>query len=243
MLSREASGSEVNWTRLEYVTQDEVKAAFGLKQIAQKPIGIAPNQPIASSYTARTWGLLVLCAIAVAFLISAHDLNSTVYSGTLNFAPVASSDGTQTVFLGPFHFEPHQNIMVAAQAPLDNSWLFLQGDLISETTGQVQPFALSLEYWSGVEDGEHWTEGSRVQSEYLSAVPAGDYTLRFEAQWKDFTAPASPQVVIKQGVFRVEHLIIVFLLLSIFPLFARLRLAIDEKSRWADSEFSPYGDD
>ena len=73
-----------------------------------------------------------------------------------------------------------RNVRVTVRAEVDNSWLDVEGDLIQQDSDLVQPFSAPVEYYHGMDGGESWSEGSKETSVYLSALPAGAYTLRLE---------------------------------------------------------------
>ena len=147
------------------------------------------------------------------------------------------------VFTDPITLKGRRNIVVTGRANVDNSWLYVEGDLINEQTGLIQQFELPIEYYYGVEDGESWSEGDREQTVYLPALPEGSYTMRLEAQWENWNQSAPPQISVRveQGVPRLWNLLLVFLVLSVVPLLLALRHFSFERRRWADSAFNPYG--
>ena len=127
--------------------------------------------------------------------------------------------------------------------------MFVGGDLINEETGLVQQFDMPVEYYSGVEDGESWTEGGPEQNEYISALPGGRYVMRLEAQWEDWKTPTAPllQVRVEQGVTRGLNFFLALLAISLIPVVVIFLHIGFERRRWADSAFNPYdgsdGDD
>ena len=125
-------------------------------------------------------------------------------------------------------------------APVENSWLYMEGDLIDESTGLVQAFSTPVEYYRGVDGGESWSEGGQTNSVHLSALPAGKYTLRVEAQWEKWQQPISMTVRVEQGVPRILHIILTLILISIIPIFVLFYHFSFEKRRWEDSDYSPY---
>ena len=134
-----------------------------------------------------------------------------------------------------------QNIRVSARSNVDNSWLYVEGDLIEDASGEVQSFSMPVEYYHGVDDGESWSEGDQSPTIHLSAMPAGQYMLRLEAQWEKWQQPASFSLRLDQGVPRVLHLFLAMFLVSIIPVFVAFRHFSFERRRWADSDYSPFG--
>jgi ssDNA-binding Zn-finger/Zn-ribbon topoisomerase 1 len=157
-------------------------------------------------------------------------------------AAAARAEGQQILFTDAFELQPRQNIRVTAEANVDNSYLYVGGDLIDEQTGLVQQFDIPIEYYAGVEEGESWTEGKREQAEYLSALPGGRYVMRLEAQWEDWKTPTTPRLTVRveQGVTRGLNFLLALLAVSLIPVLVIVLHINFERRRWADSAFSPY---
>jgi hypothetical protein len=156
-------------------------------------------------------------------------------------------EGTQVIFTDAFELRARQNVRVSGTTNVDNNWLYVAGDIINEETGLIQQFDLPIEFYSGVEGGESWTEGGKADDVTLPSLPAGRYTMRLEAQWENWNQAVPPQlsVRVEQGVPRILNLILVLVGLSVIPFLVMLWHFSFEKRRWADSSFNPYesGDD
>jgi hypothetical protein len=118
----------------------------------------------------------------------------------------------------------------------------VDGDLFNEETGLVQGFAVPVEYYSGVDGSESWTEGSKSSDVYVSALSEGDYTLRLEVQWEKYPQPQEIRVTIVQDDPRLLNLILLLILLSIVPISVMVWHLFFEMRRWQDSDYSPYAD-
>ena len=126
---------------------------------------------------------------------------------------------------------------VTLSSPVNNSWVYVEGDLYNEETGLVQGFSAPLEYYHGTEGGEAWSEGRQQATIYLSALPEGKYTLRLEVQRQNFAAPASLAVKIEQNRPRVGYVVLLLFALSVVPglvLFWKWQF---EKARWENSDY------
>ncbi|HEY0080598.1 MAG TPA: DUF4178 domain-containing protein [Pyrinomonadaceae bacterium] len=156
--------------------------------------------------------------------------------------PATPEEGAQIYFTEPFKLAARQNIRVTGKANVDNNWLYVEGDLINEETGLVQQFQLPIEYYSGVEGGESWSEGDRERSTYLSALPAGTYTMRLEAQWEKWNKQEPPQftVRVEQGVANGFNFLLALIALALPPILVAIKQFSFERRRWADSAFNPY---
>ena len=98
-----------------------------------------------------------------------------VFSQSVNFQPLPNADGTQVFFSEPFELAGRRNIRITGESPVQNTWVYLEADLINEETGLVQSFPIDISYYSGVEDGESWTEGAQNDATVTSSLPAGKY--------------------------------------------------------------------
>ncbi len=233
-----AGSGEINCSLGTYLTPSMVEKAFGISGLP-RPKGVAPNQPFPSAGIAKYWVIFTtaLLLLGLAFLVTGS--NRKVYEQGLQLSPVMNPEATQTFFSEPFQLEGSRNIKITGYSNVYNTWVYADGDLINQDTGLVQPFALPIEYYAGVEGGESWSEGSRTQTVYLSALPAGTYTLRLESQWEKWQQPASLSVKIEQGVPRMSHLLLALTAVSIFPLIHGFRRIRFETKRWQDSMYRP----
>lgn len=193
------------------------------------------------SYTLQPQPPAATGGVAMPTPIVAEGANGAAAS----FTPLAEAnagENTQVIFGQAFQLKGRENIRVSGFANADNNWVYVEGDLINEETGLVQSFELPIEYYYGTDDGESWSEGGRDQTVYLSALPAGTYTMRLEAQWEKWNQSVPPQLTVRveQGEPRVLNLLLTLIALSIVPVIVAIRHFNFERRRWADSAFNPY---
>ena len=203
-----------------------------------RPSLVAPNQPNPHKGVGKYWLAFaaVIVVLGVMFGLTTH--RKQVFQQGYQFQPLPNSDGTQTVFSDPFTLEGRKNIKITATSPVDNSWVYFEGDLINQDTGLVQPFAMPVEYYHGVEDGESWSEGSQASDAMLSALPAGTYTLRLEGQWEQWQQQSPPlSVTIEQGVPRGIYWLMALIAISTVPVFVFVMKVAFEQRRWKDSMY------
>jgi uncharacterized protein DUF4178 len=237
---KSATTGEINWSLGSYVKRGDVEKAFGISDLPRTS-KIAPNQLFPHKKVYKYWGLMLAATFLLGLMFIATGSRTKVFDQTFALQPAANAEGTQVIFSEPFQLKGRQNIRVSARASVDNSWLYIEGDLIDDATGEVQSFSMPVEYYHGVADGESWSEGSQSPDTHLSALPAGKYMLRIEAQWEKWQQPATVSVRIDQGVPRVLHLFLVLLFISLFPLMVMVYHFSFEKRRWEDSDYSPFG--
>ena len=240
--SKKRTTGEINWSLGTYLPVADVEKTFGLKGLL-RPSTVAPNQPYPHKWIYKYWGIFLVVAL-LAGLVSVIVSGSTrqVFSQSITLAALPNADGTQVYFSEPFELAGRSNIRISGEAPVDNSWIYLEGDLINDETGLVQSFPIEISYYYGVEDGESWTEGARNDSAYTSSLPAGRYILRLEGQWERWQQPASLNVKIEQNVTSGFNFLVMLIALSLLPIIMLIYHISFERRRWSESMFGG-GDD
>jgi hypothetical protein len=145
------------------------------------------------------------------------------------------------IFTDPFPLTGEHNVQVRGLANVENSWLYVEGDLVDELTGRFESFEMPIEYYHGVDGGESWSEGSRTRRAYLAAPPKGKYTLALGVQWQEGQTPPPLHIRVREGVFRWPYFLLALLAISILPVIAVFRHLSFETQRWKDSAHSPFG--
>jgi hypothetical protein len=242
---------EVNWSQGTYITVEEVEKAFNIQGLPH-PYNVAPNQPFKHKYLVThgfaMLGILTLIGIVMTFfsLVTEPPMKE-IATYDINLPPLPSQEAGQVYFSEPFQLNGRGNVEIRAQAPVEDSWVEIDGDLISEDTGRVQSFPLLVSYYKGVEDGEAWSEGGTYASTTLDPMPAGQHILRIEATWGSeknpqlWQQPINLKVNIKEGGSSYGRFIPFFIFMWIFPIIGLIWWAIFEGSRWSESMFSGAG--
>ena len=205
---------------------------------------IAPNQPYKHWWVYKYWILFIVVVLLAGFLsMVLGGSTKTVFSQNVTLPPLPNADGTQVFFSEPFELSGRRNIRILGESPVQNAWVYLEGDLINDETGVVQSFPIEISYYQGVEDGEGWSEGGQSDSAYSSSMPAGRYVLRLEGQWEKWQQPAAIAVKIEQNVTRGFNLILALIGLSLIPIIMLIYHISFEHRRWSESMFSSAGGD
>lgn len=241
MLSQESTNNEINWSVGVYMTNAEIEQAFGVENLP-KPWSVAPNQPFTGGFYIKAGFamLAVLCLIAV-LMIPLGGLSNTPLNETVTLQPTASATTPQTVFSNPFELKGNRNVRITANAPVNNSFVDLNVDLVNEQSQEVESVNIPIEYYSGTDSDGSWTEGDKTQDATLSSLPAGKYTLRVEGTWQDFSQPMPVAVKVEQNVSRGVNFCCAFVILAILPLLALFRKFAFESKRWSESMFGGSG--
>lgn len=286
MLTVETTEKERVASLGHYVPQAEIYAAFGSGLALPAPEGVAPHQPNPVAGAQGTWWLLgvLACSLAVALwiLFSARAARQVVFAGTFAWKPApvvppgmapapaepaveaggpAPAAEPNVVFSERFDIAaPKANLRVRLTTRgLSNTWVGVEGALVNEDTGEVRYFAVEAEHWSGVTEGESWSEGDETGTAWLGEVPAGRYALRLESEaqvggsvtaWETISQPpgyrvtAQPPPVpwsieLTSQVPSTGRPLLLLLLLLLPPGLVSARAALFERTRWAESDHAP----
>jgi hypothetical protein len=255
MLSCEEGQGEIQWSLGRWMQPAEVAARLrapdGKELLFESPSSVGPHQPF------RHRGILKLTAVMIVLLVAAGIAMRARAAGheiPVRFEePAPPAEGTTPLgqpesrifFSEPFELRG-SNVAVSFASALSDSWLYIEADLVNEESGLTDSFEAPLEHYSGVEDGESWSEGDESHTAYLAAVPAGRYLLRVEEQWPPGQPPPSLTVTLREGVFRGAHFWFALGALLLVPMFILVSWFSFEKRRWSESDhpwFQGSGDD
>lgn len=246
-MAKEVTGTkkakEVNYSHARYMPVAEVEEAFSVKDLP-RPSKIGMIQPYTGGKVSDIWAKLIAAAFVLAILLAVTRPRHEVFSQLYDFAslpapPEPSLKNTRVVFSPQFQLSG-KNLEVEGYSQVTNSWVYVAGDVGNAVTGLIDSFELPIEYYEGYDDGK-WTEGNRAAQTYVSALPAGTYSMRLEAQWDEKSTPPPVMITVKEGVFRWTHFVLALVLLTIPAIFLGFRKAKFESARWADAGFTSAG--
>jgi hypothetical protein len=143
-------------------------------------------------------------------------------------------------FSDPFELDS-KNIEVTFRAPgLTNNWIYVATDLVEDATGQVVSFDGGIESYSGVDDGESWSEGDNTADQVIGPLPAGKYIVRLESQHGG-GGTENLEITVKQGVFRGRYYLLALGTMFTLYLIFGLHAWSFERRRWDQSSFGKEG--
>lgn len=244
-ISKEVTRSgarEVNYSHARYMTRDEVRKAFALEKRPPKPQGVGPMQPFPGPNLGKPFALLLTLLIVAATIVAVATPSRTLLDKSFDLASLPASEEPGGVFFTePFEVSGKSNILLEGSSPVDNEWLYVEGDFVNTLTNSLAEFALPIEYYHGVDGGESWSEGKRKRRVYLSRPEKGSYVVRLAAAWQDGRPAPSFRLVVREGVFRWPHFVLALVALGLPAILALIRLASWESQRWKESAHSPFG--
>lgn len=236
-------GTDVNFTLMQPLPAREVWAAFKLPGEPPPETGIHPAAPNPVAANTRFFVLsaallFVLWVIATIAYSSSRD-NAQVWSGTIRPGEVIS----QEITIG----EPGKSTTLDVElraAGMNNSWAYADVLLINPKTEEALALGVDVEWYSGVEGGESWSEGHNPNSQKIGGVEGGTYLLQINPQFDPGGDPAdSITLTIKRDVPLTRYVFLPLLVILAFPLVHFIRRAAFEKRRWANSDHAPVTSD
>lgn len=246
MLSRETTEKEVVWSRGEYLEPAEVVTAFAIAEPPPAKIGVGTCQPSPlldrhKAVCRRFWqfvALAVVIQIASVIIVGEKQL----LKQSLTLQPGID----EPVMTREFRVDAGTKLTVTNKAPVNNSWLGVGVALVDKKTGKAWVENREIAYYSGVDDGESWSEGSQADSIVFRDLPAGTYVLAVDPELPpEQSTPIVNSVEVVQGDRVWSNLLLFLIFASIFPIITRVRQSSFEKQRWADSDHpkTSSGDD
>lgn len=247
------NAEEINWSLGTYWPRADIEKAFGLTGLPTAT-GVALNQPFLHGRIYKRWGIFLLAALVLGLIFLAlrtgnkvHESQYTV-TATAPALPTTTPVGTppavppaqdsKVYFSDHFELKPRRNVALTLRTNIASGGVYVEGELVHKETGETQPFFVELGMYVGVEDGEAWSEDIRKRTIYLSAQPAGQYSMRLEV------VPEKPgqtfllSVQVEQGVQRLVPWFFVVGALSVIPVCVGLYHIFFEQQRWQESNLA-----
>ena len=164
MLSCEQDIGQRIWSISDYLEPNKVKEAFQLPDDAiDTPFGIAPNQPSTATEAWHKIGKLwlVFCVILTGLQLSHFFLatNQVAFEKIVEYTTKpegSSAAANQSTTTEPFTLSKNNsNVEIDVQGNnVDNSWLYLYGELVNDDTDETFSFEKTIEYYHGYESGD-----------------------------------------------------------------------------------------
>jgi hypothetical protein len=238
MLSREQTPDEVTWSLGEYTPGAKVWEAFGLPGEPPHPRGIFADQPSPYAGHRRLWPIFGLFAfvLLVALIFRESTGNRPVLlMENLVFDNMAAGENVHVT--EPFRVEGRRsNLRVAVRTNVDNSWAAFEMTLVDEATGRAREFTREVSYYSGVDGGERWSEGSGRGGVTVPSVPAGTYRLVVAPQ---APGPVTYDLRVTRDAPSVWLYLFALLALLVPPAVRAGQHLAFEHQRWMESDYPP----
>lgn len=135
-------------------------------------------------------------------------------------------------------------LQVLNHTNLENNWAGLELTLVDSKTGLAYPTEREISYYHGVDEGESWSEGGRVDEVVFRDIPPGTYYLTADPEFPtENPMPFGDDLEIRRNPPGWSNLVFIELFLILFPIFSRFRYQAFESKRWAESDHAPEDND
>lgn len=240
LIMEKAGEGAIHWSVAEYLYKDELIQLFP-KAVLPERIGVGACQPFPRTFPMKDFnrlvyvllGLLLVLQFLFVFTASRKVLYSesiTIVDSTGFVAPVVTPDFKieNTVF-------GRTNLEFKLSAPVSNSWLETDINLIHNGTDEEISFQEGVEYYSGYD----WSEGSTHSSSTLSEVNEGPYHMVINVYRDPATNPkvGNFQIEVVQDVPMWSNFFVILVALMVYPVFMWIRKMMFENRRWSQSDF------
>ena len=235
--------TEVTWSQGHYLEPEVVFSAFGLTEPPRERAGTYLNQPNPHAEKGRTlrWLLPVfgILWLLISLISAGTKANESAFREVFTFD---LSGTNKTRVSAPFRIAGShpQSLQFDFIAPVNQSWVELDVDLVNTQTKAVRELSLGAEYWSGVDEGESWSEGNQQATELIPAVEPGEYQLVMDIDGSPELGQAEFSIEITRDVMIWSNVFLGLVLLFAYPLFRWIREHAFERERWSLSDLSPY---
>lgn len=254
LLSKEAQGKEIQWSQGEYLTPEQVNAAFGRQLQLMQPQGVFANQPCPYAQSVNAWVsntlLFLLLAIIFHGWFVMESRQEIVFNSVMQVNAVDNSEWSSYRTLNPengsLESEPfeihtqHGNVVIEIDGSLSNSWLFSSLSLVNLQNGLTYSSSREISDYSGYDGDEYWRENDSHAEVIFSAVPPGRYQLQVEAEsersYGVSSAVKSQQVKAVANVPLWRNFWFLLFFLSIGPAIFYYSRTNFEQQRWAESD-------
>ena len=241
VFSLERTEQEEEYVLGEYIEPQEVFDAFGIRNEPGRRYKVHPGQPYnPSGITAGLGGAgKIFGPISIVLLILTVFFGSGKEIAKAQFDAKVFKNGSQTQ---PFKVESADKLMaLEMHAPLRNSWAAFD---IQVNQGEKNIFSMAkqISYYSGVDGGESWSEGSQNAKAYFKLPSPGQYHLVVRGEGgsgnrsRGVPRGGNLQVKIKEGVIVTRYYWILLGLCAAafaWPFIARWRF---ESRRWSEAD-------
>ena len=246
LLSLEVSDKSSLWFKGKYISKQEVSVAFKI-DVARLPYqqGVGSTQPAVNVKFTDKSLISVSVILAVFIILFQIFVNSTAQEKKVfeqTFSKSNLPENGEKLFVTDHFFLDggQKNLTVKIKAPIDNDWFYADLILVNEDTGDEYNFSKEIGYYHGYEGGESWSEGSTIGEAFLSQIPGGRYHL---IVYPEFSIATTFQLWVMRDVGSSTNMYLTLLALAIFPIIFFVFKYNREKTRWSESDYSPYHDE
>lgn len=225
-----------------HIAKADIKKAFNIGDLpSQSGVGIVQPYYFNVYQTAIIFCVTILLVLFTHKTMNMERSDKQVLGTSLKF-----SDFRNKEYLSPSFnlYGTSAPLRIDLSSPVSNSWAYAGVSVINEDTNEEIFAEKEIEYYSGYEDGYAWNEGSTAENFYICGLGPGKYHLSISLSKNDLDFSNDDMHVRAKwenaSNWNFGFVIWTFIIVFILILIGRY---LFEKSRWSDSEYSPYKTD
>jgi len=225
-----------------YVSPSSLRKIINKEIVLHYREGVGANQPFYKFLNPIDWWIGSIFLIIVLLVLNGF-FNSNRNDELILKQSIFASDtsGNKPISTASFDIDHmYSTLKFTAISDLRNNWVELDLELVNEETNEARAFVLGLEYYSGVDDGYSWSEGTNSITRYLCSVAKGKYHMVIMPKRSNSKAPVNIDIKLYKDppyysntLYLAGFVILISIILSVVKYFW-------DKSRWSNSPYSPY---
>jgi hypothetical protein len=227
-------GADLNFTQMRPIEAKEVWAGFKQSGAPPSTQGIHPAaiNPHQTKFFWATAIALFAAWVAVLIVYTADRDREVVFDGPV---PIGTPLTDEVKFGEPG--SPSTLEVELRATGMNNSWAYAEVLLVDAKTEEAIAVGVEVDYYSGVDGGESWSEGRNPRSTVIGGVPGGEYVLQVNTQI-DKSGEQAKQLHLKitRDVPLIRYMFLPLIVIIAFPAFNLARRAAFETKRWASSD-------
>lgn len=147
-----------------------------------------------------------------------------------------------TIASEPFSLQGRtSNLSFDYYSDVSNTWAEAEIMLVNDQTNETRGLSIGSEHYSGYDDEGSWSEGDPRDVRILSSVAPGTYHLNVKhTKSTGGSGGNNFSVEVKHDVPVDSNFFIIAFLIGLVPAFSWIRRRQFEKSRWMNSDYSPF---
>lgn len=166
--------NELHFYLGEHISKKEVKKMFNLETMPYKSgVGILQPFPFHILDTIKIF-LITAILILTCFIFQGSPGNKEVVKNTISINEYVNKDFVSPSFEVVDVAVP---IKITLSSEVSNSWAYAGVSVVNEVTNEEEFAEQDIEFYSGYEDGYHWTEGSQSANFHICGLKPGKYHL------------------------------------------------------------------
>lgn len=166
--------NELHFYLGEHISKKEVKKMFNLEALPYKSgVGILQPFPFHILDTIKIF-LITAILILTCFIFQGSQGNKEVVNNTISINEYVNKDYVSQSFEVVDVAVP---IKITLSSEVSNSWAYAGVSVVNEVTNEEEFAEQDIEFYSGYEDGYHWTEGSQSANFHICGLKPGKYHL------------------------------------------------------------------